>query len=339
MFDLESFHNYCATGDLHMIRMFENIPALYDELENKDKILNGLFWSVIFSQFEVAKYLMKEKIFDPNDLFCDELHILHVLSTLGGRDTNIKKTNNQYYYLFLHYFKNTDYMPVFVGHDEEEEEYFGLMPEYDKKKVIEFTKYIIENYKLNVTPLTNKKWFNLEQSQAAHWITFYNIVIKKLASDLNINYTCYTFTPLHYALLFGYKEMVELLINNGCDIICYRCKKICKDCPYALKKFLYKHELVDRLLDNYFRIEFDPEVDSISSEELVIEIEQIEDYFTNEIFWYLVNESLHISPNSLQYASIEKIAYEIKGGKNINLKLLPERLEKEVNLFMHYRFY
>ena len=61
--------------------------------------------------------------------------------------------------------------------------------------------------------------------------------------------------------------------------------------------------------------------------------------FTNEIFWYLINESLHISPNSLQYASIEKIAYEIKGGKNINLKLLPERLEKEVNLFMHYRFY
>lgn len=335
MFDLESFHNYCAIGDLHMIRMFENIPALYDELENKDKILNGLFWSVNFSQFEVAKYLMKEKIFDPNDLFCGELHILHVLSTLGGRDTNIKKTNNQYYYLFLHYFDNTEYMPVFTDDDEQ----FGVLPEYDKKKVIDFTKHIIENYNLNVTPLSNKKGFVLEQSQAANWITFYNVVIKRLAQDLNINYSCYTFTPLHYAILFGYKEMVQLLIENGCDILCYGCKKICRDCPYALKKFLYKRELVDELLDIYFRIEFDPEVDSISSEELVVEIDQTEDYFTNEIFWYLINESLHISPNSLQYASIEKIAYEIKGGKNINLKLLPERLEKEVNLFMHYRFY
>ncbi len=335
MFDLESFHNYCATGDLHMIRMFENIPALYDELENKNKIVNGLFWSVIFSQFEVAKYLIKEKIFHPNDLFCGELHILHVLATLGGRDTNIKKSNNQYYYLFLHYFKNTEYMPVFTDDDEE----FGLLPEYDKKKVIDFTKHIIENYNLNVTPLTNKKWFAIELSQAGEWISYYDIIIKNIAKVLNINYSCYTFTPLHFAILFGYKEMVELLIENGCDILCYGCKKVCRNCPYALKKFLYKHELVDELLDIYFRIEFDPEVDSISSEDLVIEMDQIEDYFTNEIFWYLIDETLHISTNSLQYAIIEKIAYKIKSGQNINLKLLPERLENAINLFMNYRFY
>ena len=59
MFTLDAFHRLCADGNLAAIKLYDDIPALYENLENKDKYVNGLFWAVVFNQFEVAKYLLE----------------------------------------------------------------------------------------------------------------------------------------------------------------------------------------------------------------------------------------------------------------------------------------
>lgn len=339
MFNLEGFHQHCASGNLGMIKQFEDIPGLYDSIEEekKGKIVNGLFWSVIFGEFEVAKYLIEEKIFDVNKLICDEIHILHILATIGGRDNEVSKNMNQYYILFDSYFKNKDYAPMIF--DDEE---IICIENYDKKKVLEFTKYVIENCDVNMSVQTQKKWWVLEQSQAAQWIDFYRTTISQLANDLNISYNRYNFTPFHLACLFGYKEMVQMFVEYGCDILCMKCKSICKECPYVMKVFLERNNEVDMLLDLYFEIGYiEQELIAMDEKETTFEIDEIADYLHNEVFWILFEEQRLIKFDSLQYEIIEMISDKIYDGtydfKNLNY--LPKNILEDILKFIDFKYF
>ena len=338
MFNLEGFHQYCASGNLTMIKQFEDIPSLYESIpvEKKGKIVNGLFWSVIFGQFKVAKYLIEEKIFDINKLICGELHILHILATIGGRDNEVSKNMNQYYILFESYFKNKDYAPMIFDNEG-----FIYIENYDKKKVLEFTKYVIEKCDVNMSVRTQKKWWVLEQSQASQWITFYKIIISKLANDLNISYSRYDFTPFHLACLFGYKEMVQMFVEYGCDILCMKCKSICKECPYVMKVFLERHEEVDTCLDIYFDIGYTKEeLEEMEEKEITFEIDEISNYLENDVFWFLFEEQCLIPCDSLQYDIIEIISDKIYNGEYIeNLKYLPKSILKDIREFIDFKYF
>ena len=338
MFSLEGFHQHCASGNIGMIKQFDDIPGLYESIpeEKKGKIVNGLFWSIIFGQFEVAKYLIKEKIFDVNKLICGELHILHVLATIGGRDNKVSKNMNQYYILFESYFKNKDYAPMIFDDDG-----FIFIENYDKKKVLEFTKYVIENCDVNVSVRTQRKWWNLEQSQAGEWITFYRIIILQLAKDLNISYTRYNFTPFHFACLFGYKEMVQMFVEYGCDILCMNCNSICKECPYVMRVFLERHKEVDTWLDIYFDIGYSiEELEEMEEKEITFEIDEISDYVCNEVFWMLFEEQCFIRFNSLQYDIIEIISDKLYNGENIEiLKYLPNSINRNIRKFIDLKYF
>lgn len=338
MFNLEGFHQHCASGNLGMIKQFDDIPGLYESIEDekKGKIVNGLFWSVIFGQFDVAKYLIEEKIFDVNKLICGELHILHILATIGGRDNEVSKNVNQYYILFESYFKNKDYAPMIFDEND-----FIYIENYDKKKVLEFTKYVIENCDVNLSIRTKKKWWDLEQSQAAQWITFYKIIINRMANDLNISYNRYDFTPFHLACLFGYKEMVQMFVEYGCDILCMDCNSICKECPYVMKVFLERSDDVDTCLDIYFGVGYtEDEFEEMKEKEIKFEIDEIVDYVSNEVFWFLFEEQRLIKFDSLQYEIIEIISGKIYNGEYIeNLKYLPPTILEDIRKFIDFKYF
>ena len=43
MFILDAFHQLCANGNLAAIKLHDDIPALYENLENKEKYVNRKF--------------------------------------------------------------------------------------------------------------------------------------------------------------------------------------------------------------------------------------------------------------------------------------------------------
>ena len=339
MFNLEGFHQYCASGNLTMIKQFEDISDLYERIEEdkKGKIVNGLFWSLIFGQFEVAKYLIDEKIFDVNKLICGELHILHILATIGGRDNEVSQNMNQHYILFESYFRNKDYAPIIFDNEG-----FICIENYNKKKVLEFTKYIIENCDVNMSVRTQRKWWKCSYtSQSSQWISFYKMVINKLAKDLNISYSRYNYTPFHLACLFGYKEMVQMFVEYGCDILCMNCNNICKECPYVMKVFTDRNNDVDTCLDIYFGIGYTgEELEDMEEKEITFEIDEIADYLDNEVFWNLFEEKRHVRFDSLQYDIIKMISDKICNGEYIeDIKYLPKCILGHIRNFIDLKYF
>jgi len=330
MFTLDSFHRLCADGNLSSIKLFDDIPKLYEELEN-----NGLFWSIVFGQFHVARYLLDEGIFNPDDLICGEIHILHILATLGGRDNEILKPMNQYYYLFRYYFVNNEYAPEVVDHN-------GVLhiEPYNKKEVLDFTKYIIDKYTVNVSVKTNKKWWNIENSQAADWLDFYQTNITHISNSLNLNYNLVSFTPLHLSLLFGYSDMSRLFVESGCDILCLGCKEVCVKCPYAIRTFMKDSDL-DTLLDEVFDIGYsDEEIYEITEKNIKNEVELHWEYIFNEMLWILIEDNLNINAYSLEYKIMDKVSKCVARGIHVNRFCeLPTVITKNIKAFMNYKYY
>lgn len=336
MFTLDSFHRLCADGNLSSIKMFDDIPSLYEKLDNKDKIVNGLFWSIVFGQFHVARYLLDEGIFNPDELICGEIHILHILATLGGRDNEILKPMNQYYYLFRYYFVNNEYAPEVVDHN-------GLLyiEPYNKKEVLDFTKYIIDKFTVNVSVKTNNKWWNMEKSQAADWFDFYKTSIKDISNSLNLNFNLCSYTPLHLSLLFGYADMTRLFVESGCDILCLGCKEVCVKCPYAMRTFMKDMNMLDYLLDEVFDIGYSEEQSNeIIEKNIDNEVNLHYDYVFNEMMWTLIEDKTNINAYSLQYRIMDKVSKCVTRGIHVNrFGELPTVITKNIKAFMNYKYY
>ena len=336
MFTLDAFHRLCAEGNLAVIKLYDDIPALYENLENKDKYVNGLFWAVVFNQFEVAKYLLEKGIFDPHELICGEIHILHVLATIGGRENELLNPIIPYAILFDVYFENKEYAPEIIDEN-------GILSlnRYDKKKVLEFTSYLIETYGVNVSVQTSKKWWNLEDSQAAQWLNFYQMTIRDLSKDLNIACNLCRFTPFHLSCLFGYAEMTRLLVESGCDLLCMGCKRVCKKCPYAMRTFLKDSQTFNDLLDTYFRIFYtSSEIETMNSRTIDSEASNQWDYLFNELFWVLVEEKIFVNAYSLQYLILDKIAKCIIRGIYVkDISNLPRSITENIKQFIDYKYY
>tara|TARA_Y100000389_G_C17464432_1_gene524338 strand:- start:914 stop:1129 length:216 start_codon:yes stop_codon:yes gene_type:complete len=53
--------------------------------ENENSLQNfqpkGLFWALLCGRFNIAKYLIKENIFDPNEMVCGEINHIFFFST------------------------------------------------------------------------------------------------------------------------------------------------------------------------------------------------------------------------------------------------------------------
>ena len=336
MFTLDAFHRLCADGNLAAIKLYDDIPALYENLENKDKYVNGLFWAVVFNQFEVAKYLLEKGIFDPHELICGEIHILHVLATIGGRENELFNPIMPYALLFNVYFENKEYMPEII-----DENATICLNSYNKKKVLEFTSYLIETYGVNVSVKTNKKWWNLEDSQAAQWLNFYQMTIRNLSKDLNIACNLCRFTPFHLSCLFGYADMTRLLVESGCDLLCMGCKRVCKKCPYAMRTFLKDSQTFDDLLDTYFRIFYtSSDIRTMTSRTIDSESSNQWDYLFNELFWVLVEEKIFVNAYSLQYLVLDKIAKCVVRGIYVkDISNLPRSITENIRRFIDYKYY
>jgi len=337
MFTLDAFHQLCANGNLAAIKLHDDIPALYENLENKEKYVNGLFWAVVFNQFEVAKYLLEEKIFDPHELICGEIHILHVLATIGGRENELLNPIIPYALLFNVYLENIEYVPEII-----DENGILCLNRYDKKKVLEFTSYLIETYGVNVSVKTNKKWLTLEEdSQGAQWLNYYQTIIRDLSKDLNIACNLCRFTPFHLSCLFGYADMTRLLVESGCDILCMGCKNVCPKCPYAMRSFLKDFNSFDDLLVTYFRIFYtSTDIKTMNSRTIESEASNQWDYLFNELFWVLVDERLSVDAYSLEYLVLDKIARCIIRGIYVkDISDLPRSITENIKQFIDFKYY
>ena len=336
MFTLDAFHRLCANGNLSAIKSYDDIPALYDKIENKEKYVNGLFWAVVFNQFEVAKYLLEKKIFDPHELICGEIHILHVLSTIGGRETELLNTIIPYTLLFDVYFENKEYAPEII-----DENGIFYLNNYDKNKVLEFTSYLIKTYGVNVSVKTQKKWWVLEDSQATQWLNYYEMILDCLSESMNLHCNMGSFTPFHLSCIFGYAEMTRLLVESGCDILCIGCKNVCVKCPYAMRSFLKDFSTFDETLDLYLRIRYTP-VQKKEMNSRVIESEASDqyDYLFNELFWVLIDERLSVDAYSLEYLILNKLSKCIIRGILIkDISDIPYCLSENIRWFINYKYY
>jgi len=218
---------------------------------------------------------------------------------------------------------------------------FIFIENYDKKKVLEFTKYIIENCDVNLSVKTRQKWWLNEKSQAGQWIEFYKFIIDLIVKDLQLNFSRYDFTPFHLSCLFGYKEMVQMLTEYGCDILCMGCKSICKNCPYVMKVFLERKDKVDLCLDKYFGIGYtESEITEMESRGIIFEIDEIAEFVKHEVLWFLFEEERFIKFDSLQYDIIEYIAEKTVDSEYIaNIEYLPETVKRDIDKFIEFKYY
>tara|TARA_R110001599_G_scaffold99801_1_gene255681 strand:- start:955 stop:2046 length:1092 start_codon:yes stop_codon:yes gene_type:complete len=346
---IQEYHDACAKGDLRFIKRYtkEEIQEIYEE--NEDWLQNfhpkGLFWALLCGRFNIAKYLIKENIFDPNEMICGEIHILHILATMGGRITSV---DTQCIYNQVHE-KLFDYI-VFKGKFtpeiivEVDPEIYRI--EYIEKDVLDFTNWLLDNYDINVSVLTKWKWYEVlrvGKSQSCAWFEFYRNIIFEVKKELKIKYECSVFTPFHYACLFGRKSFVELLVLRGCDLLCLGCKNICKKCPFYISSFFEECDPGDGgpELDNYLDVIFDI---SYNSHEIPpmseYQIYLINDYLRSDVVLILMEEFRLIKPFSLKFDIIDKLATEIKRGKYIkNISQIPETLKKDIKFYINICYF
>ena len=252
---IQEFHDACTEqnehfDDLGFKRKFrkERILEAYKNSDVYDRTIhvNGLFWSLIFGNFEMAYFMIQENYFDPTELFCDEIHILHILATMGGRDNSIRNPQEPLYMLFNKFTMesvNNKFVPTCIKIEETLIEPII----YNKKKLLKFANKLVENYDINVSVFTNWKWWLLETdgqnlshnitTQASIWYKVYRNCIFYLKHNLKIYYNCEKITPFHLACLFGTKEFLEFLVLNCCDIFCLNCVEICKNCQINIISF------------------------------------------------------------------------------------------------------
>ena len=358
---IQEFHDACIEqneyfDDFGFKRKFrrEWILEAYQtsDVYDRTKHVNGLFWSLIFGNFEMAYFMIQENYFDPTELFCDEIHILHILATMGGRDNSVKNPQEPFYCLFNNFTKESDnnkFVPTCIQ--------IGMpldMPLetiiYNKKKLLNFANKLVKNYDINVSVLTNWKWWLLEENsinnncnittQASIWYKVYRNCIFYLKHNLNIYYNCEKLTPFHLACLFGTKEFLEFLVLNGCDIFCLNCKKMCENCPLNIISFYEaKTEFeLNVLLDACFSIYY--YADEEKPDDISIEIYNITDYLHDEVIYILMNEQRMVNKYTLKMMIIEKLSEIILQGKYIeNIHMIPRTLKTDIKFFIHINYH
>ena len=353
---IQEFHDACVSQDSHFDKLQfkhkfrkELLHNAYEKSEIYDEKIhvNGLFWSLLFGNFEMSYYMIENEYFDPTKLFCGEIHILHLLATMGGRNNNVRCPQEPIVELFLNYdvvSENNKFVPTPI------KEGFSISPIiYKKKEIIKFAEKLVKNYDINVSVKTRWKWWLNERdatilnnftTQASTWYKFYRSCIFYLKENLSMVYECIEYTPFHLACLFGSKEFVEFLVIQGCDIFCVNCKTICEKCPYHIISFYEaKNEWhLDDLLDNYFSIYYysnraEPDLESI-------QIYKINDYFYDDIVYMIMNEERFLKKNTLQMKIIEKLSKSIVNGKYIkNIHLLQKSLKRDIKLYIEINYH
>ena len=357
MYSLQNFHDACASGELNIIKRFSNekIKRLYDLLDqdespyiNKKQIANGLFWALIFGEFDTAKYLIEKGIFDPNELICGEIHILHILATFGGRDTETLKPWQATHYLLYKLYKHRillGYIPSIIINIyeiidddvlEPDDEVDVIHIEYNEESVLEFTNWLLDSYYINVSVRTRQRWFDLDESQASIWYNFYKTIINSLRNTLKIHYLCYKFTPFHYACLFGRKSFVELLVSKGCDILCLGCNTICRDCPYNIVAFYNVYYYLDLKIDDFYGICYPKD----TPDDLETQIDLIECYIKEDLQLILMEEFRDVKPFTLHMLGIEYISKKIMKGQYLkNISDITPCLKNNIKFYISIKYY
>lgn len=350
--NLQTFHNACAWNDISTVKTYvrkEFIQSLYDELddkaiyhyEKKNKVANGLFWALLYGNFDIAKFLIEKNVFDPNKLICGEIHILHILATMGGRCTyNLSppEATDNLLFTYLIKTKYNAYSPQVQSSLIEDiilTDYVVHI-HYNEKDVLKFTNWLLDNYSINVSVRTRFKWWEPVKSQTGVWYKFYDNIIQKCKRTLNISFNCSNHTPFHYACLFGRESFVKLLVHSGCDIMCMNCRKMCKDCPYNIFTFYNNSYILNVMLDVYYDIHRDKTQWEYHHYNGLTEISKIETYLKEDVKYILFEEIRKVPPNSLYMRCIEKIANKVKEEGDIEWKqfeYLPPSLKKSVHFF------
>ena len=363
--ELNDFHTACVVGNLDTIKGCINsgiIPRLYEELKEnnqlelkRNSIANGLFWAVLCGKFDIAKYLIENKVFDPDEFICREIHILHVLAVMGGcnHSVNLKeedKVTTHYYRpdlfrsLFQNFYSNSfeyednEYWYVPDFHPEiydiaEEDTLLKKGISYDETQVLEFTKWLLENYDMNVSVRTQKSIVDYLRHSSI-WLSYMDKHIKRLTYDLDIDYNCTSMTPVEYACLFGTKDMVKLFIENGCDILCYEHSqtKICKDCPYNVIKFYKSHLDVSSYFNTQYKIYY--YTDALVKYGFIFQSELIETYLKEDVLYILLEELTGLRPASLETFALETTSEAIKDGYyEDDMKKIPLRIKSNLDLY------
>ena len=349
MWTLQDFHDECASGNISGIKRFHYIDKLYDDLDKnenlkmkKDKIANGLFWALLCGKFDTAKYLISSGIFDPTEMFCGEIHILHLLATFGGRDTDILQPWQASVCVLLNILTiNSNYMPSMLGLDTNGYSTDEFIIKYDESDILDFTNWLLDNYDIDVSIKTNHKWYLLkDDSHASAWYKFYKNIIFYAKKQASITYDCYNLTPFHYACLFGRRAFVELLVLRGCDLLCAGCNNICMKCPYNMITF-HDYDDMDGVLDDYYEIRYPPD----SPDDIEIQLHLINDYIREEVSLILFEEMRKIRPTSLQFNIIENITENINEKEeeeedeeyNKILRELPQSMYKDIKCYVNIK--
>lgn len=371
--NIYDFHTACAAGDIETLSQYHDmgvVDKLYNELQEnrllKMKrffVANGLFWSVIMGEFEAAKYLIENGMIDPNEMICDQIHILHVLATIGGKihtfidetvDGNVEINESPYdsFILFSEYTTESEryhahdywYIPDYI--DE-------LVIRYNEKKLIEFTTWLLDNYDINISVRTKKNLLAID-SHASIWYNYYKDDIFTYCSINNLHYNITEFTPFHYACIFGTKSMVKLLVDRGCDILCMDCNVIRNNCQYSVIKLFsiseggeyvnllrYFFECCSAVycLDYIQKTEKYMDITNLINKGYIFQHYLIYKYLKEDLLYIILNEYTDYSPLSLQAYAVEEI---VDGIKELTLKddinMLPRRLVKNIDFFFNIKY-
>lgn len=379
--NLLEFNTACFDGDIGTLTQYRDmniLPQLYKELDENNNskfrslhVANGLFWSVLTAEFKSARFLLENNMVDPNELICGSIHILHVLATLGNLNHTVEtKTENGIETESVFIYEKMDLFSQFrnklIEHIDEDRWFIPLWGSdfginFCKKEVCEFTTWLLDNYDLNLSVRTKRNiCYPVISSHADIWLE-YHIEWLDSFSDLTRNfYSCTNFTPFHLACIFGTKEMIQLLVERGCDILCPNCKDICEDCPYYITKLHnYKNsvsseEYTGSVLDYMFSVDsqnycwVDEDIDKIKYKDLnslkkegyKFQHDAIFEYLNTDVLAILCEELTGYMPSSLQARAIESITESIFDGTfKGNFNMISNRQEQFIHMIFNIKFH
>ena len=348
---IKDFHEVCCGVDnIFNLNLYgferrfskENVLNAYEKdiTYNPKFHVNGLFLATLSGNFKLAKYLIENEYFDPNEYFCGEVHILHVLATMCGRHTNSKKPIKPVFEAFEVFYENSPFIntSIIFGTDNEE---IRKGYAYDIDEVVAFASELIDKYEMNVSvPIKWQWWDNTEneESQASLWLNLYRGILFRVMKKVK-NYgfitTCLS-TPLVFACLFGSQKFVRLLVMNGCDLLCMNCRNVCNKCPINVLKVMYTsiEEDLDLFIDDEYRITYSRE-EMDNYEPSSSQITANTNYMFYKVFDYLIEERCFLKKYTLQYMIVKKLARSILYGKYLkDFALLPESLKDTIHMFI-----
>lgn len=346
---IKDFHNVCCgVNNMFNLNLYgfeqrfskENVLMAYEkDFTYNPKIhVNGLFLATLSGNFKLARYLIEKEYFDPNEYFCGEVHILHVLATMCGRHTNSKKPIEPVIKAFGVFYKLHDFINMDVIYETENEEILKAYA-YDIDEVVAFASELIDTYEMNVSvPIKWQWWNDTENTQARYWLILYQTIVIRLMGKVKtygFSISCLS-TPLVFACLFGSQKFVRMLVLKGCDLLCMNCRNVCKKCPLNVLKLMYcsiKEDL-DLFIDDAFEIKYtNEEIEKL--EEISLQINANREYMFYEVVDYLIEERCCLKKYSLEYMIVKKISKSILCGKYLkDISLMHESMKDTIRMFI-----